>query len=124
MKTKQGVDMKTITVELTYDFVRWILEDFSSSDIIEHIRGGTASIEDLAISVMGDYVYLNHINNWEEIKPKLNESYYDAKNWEFVSKGKGVLFGNWCEENEEFAPFSKTDKYKIIYVITNEVEND
>jgi len=106
---------KTITVKLNYHFIDWILEDFSTSVLAEAWSEGN-SIEDFAIGVMGDFIYIEHINNWEEIKPKLNESYYDENNYDFVSKDKGVLFGDWCEEKYEFVPFSETDKYEIVYI--------
>lgn len=106
---------KTITVKLNYHFVDWIVQEYSASELADALKGET-SIEDFAISIMGDFIYIEHINNWEEIKPKLNESYYNGC-YEFVSKDKGVPFGDWCEEKDEFVPFSETDKYQIIYIV-------
>lgn len=116
------------TIYLTNDFAEWILDDYSKEEILDACMDGKYSPRDYALDCQGDWIPIQYIDNWEEIRSILNK--IDVKS--FIKKYKnsklsyrwwdnmeeGQLIGDFMDEDGEFqnwheiGGFEFTTKYK------------
>ena len=61
--------IKTIEIKLHTDFVYWLFQEWDTYDVVEQMLFNEQSIEEVAISCLGDWMPLNYVLNWDEIKP-------------------------------------------------------
>ena len=112
------------TIYLTNDFAEWILDDYSKEEIIEICIDGKYSLKDYALECQGDWIPINYIDNWEEVKAVLNkidvksfikeheDSILTNRWWDNMEEGQ--LIGDFMEEDGEFQNWDKIGGFKFI----------
>ena len=84
------MSIKTIEIKLHTDFVQWLFQEWDTYDVVEQMLFNEQSIEEVAISCLGDWMPLNYVLNWDEIKPLLDEQ-----------KIEGIPVGDYIEKEGE-----------------------
>ena len=81
---------KAIEIKLHSDFVQWLFQEKETYEVVEMMLFEEQSIEEMAVSSLGDWLPLSYVLNWDEIKPLLDEQ-----------KIEGKPVGDYIEENHE-----------------------
>lgn len=81
---------KAIEIKLHSDFVQWLFQEKETYEVVEMMLFEEQSIEEMAVSCLGDWMPLSYVLNWDEIKPLLNEQ-----------RIKGIPVGDYIEEKHE-----------------------
>ena len=84
------MSIKTLEIKLHTDFVHWLFQEWDTYDDVEQMLFNEQSIEEVAISCLGDWMPLNYVLNWDEIKPLLDEQ-----------KIEGIPVGDYIEKEGE-----------------------
>ena len=84
------MSIKTIEIKLDTNFVHWLFLEWDTHDVVEQMLFNEQSIEEVAISCLGDWMPLNYVLNWDEIKPLLDEQ-----------KIEGIPVGDYIEKEGE-----------------------
>jgi len=82
--------MKAIEIKLHTDFVQWLFQEKETYEVVEMMLFEEQSIEEMAVSCLGDWMPLSYVLNWDEIKPLLDEQ-----------KIEGKPVGDYLEEKHE-----------------------
>ena len=86
------------TIYLTNGFAEWMLDDFSKESILDACMDGKYSPRDYALDCQGDWIPIQYIDNWEEIRSVLNK--IDVKS--FIKKHENSTLSNrWWDDMEE-----------------------
>ena len=90
---------------LNIDLIYWLTEEWSTDEVIDLGIGTKKGIEWEIFGCIGDWLPINYIHNWEEVKPILDEQ-----------TEQGMPLGDFAEEEGELMwQHHKNPKYEWDY---------